>query len=214
MVGLWPVGTPPVEYPEGTGLKVPMGAKLVLQIHYNTDNAPATTDETAVDFMLADHVDKEGVLVGITNPSWLDGPNGMRIPAGEPDVAFSYDGDAAMLPFLSGGVLKPGAPFQVHSVATHMHARGSKAQVAVEHGDGSNQCMLDIERWNFHWQRTYRFAESQTVSPGDRLHVECHFDNTAGHQPLVNGTPIRPRDAWWGEGTTQEMCISFVYLTQ
>jgi hypothetical protein len=74
--------------------------------------------------------------------------------------------------------------------------------------------MLDIERWNFHWQRTYRLAAPQMVSPGDRLSVECHFDNTPGHQPLVGGAPIPPRDAWWGEGTADEMCIGFIYVTQ
>jgi hypothetical protein len=45
--------------------------------------------------------------------------------------------------------------------------------------------------------------------PGDRLRIECHWDNTLDNQPIVDGEPLQPVDLNWGEGTTDEMCVGF-----
>jgi hypothetical protein len=52
------------------------------------------------------------------------------------------------------------------------------------------------------------------VNPGDKLAVECHWDNSAENQPIENGVQRVSRDLNWGVKTTDEMCVGGVYLTQ
>ena len=79
--------------------------------------------------------------------------------------------------------------------------------------DGSSEPLLEIPRWAFEWQETYRFREPVRLETGDQLYVECHFDNSAENQLVVNGQRLTPRDVNWGEGTTDEMCLGNVLIT-
>jgi hypothetical protein len=76
--------------------------------------------------------------------------------------------------------------------------------VAVLRKDGTTDCLLNITRWDFHWLGDYYFETPVRIDPGDRVYVECHWDNTAGHQKIVNGEQQAPRDLHWG--TDDEMC--------
>jgi hypothetical protein len=58
------------------------------------------------------------------------------------------------------------------------------------------------------WQGDYTFAEPVRLEPGDRLLVECVFDNSETNQRMVNGELEAPRDLNWGED--QEMCVGYV----
>ena len=46
--------------------------------------------------------------------------------------------------------------------------------------------MLHIPRWDFHWQRSYRFAQPKELKPGDRMssltriHLPFTYASTAG----------------------------------
>jgi FtsP/CotA-like multicopper oxidase with cupredoxin domain len=97
--------------------------------------------------------------------------------------------------------LGAGAPLQVYSTGLHMHLRGQTTRLEVERKGGSPACLLDIPRWDFHWQGSYAFKQTVTVQPGERMKLECTFDNPGA------------KDVNWGEGTEDEMCIGFVYVT-
>ena len=49
---------------------------------------------------------------------------------------------------------------------------------------------------------------SVPLAADDQLLVECHFDNSAGNQRVVNGTVETPRLLNWGED--EEMCVAYV----
>lgn len=78
---------------------------------------------------------------------------------------------------------------------------GTKARLAIQRKDDSEECMLDIPQWDFHWQGSYRFTETKTFSPGDKIYLECHWDNPTA------------KDITWGEGTGDAMCLSGFYYT-
>ena len=50
----------------------------------------------------------------------------------------------------------------------------------------------------------YYFATPVRIDPGDRVVVECHWDNTAENQKIVNGERETPHDLGWK--TDEEMC--------
>ena len=59
-------------------------------------------------------------------------------------------------------------------------------------------------RWDFHWQNSYRLAQPKEIKSGERMAVECHWDNS------LPGA----QDVTWGEGTSDEMCLGTFYMTQ
>jgi len=219
MLGAWAPGVTGQDFPPGTGQKVLPGSKLIIQIHYNllnvaTGQSPAP-DQTAVDFKLEDSVIKEGTQVFWTDfVDWILN-NQMKIPAGAKDTKYAFAADPTpYMGYLTNGLIPMGSPFTIYGAGLHMHTRGTHARTAIEHKDGTEECMLDIPRWDFHWQGGYGFQQPKTVKPGDQISLECHWDNSAANQPIVNGVPLQPRDLTWGEGTTDEMCLAAFYVTQ
>jgi hypothetical protein len=103
-------------------------------------------------------------------------------------------------------------PIEIHDVGLHLHNLGKSARMSIERADGSETCLLDIPRWDFHWQGNYRLAQPVTLSPGDRLKVECRWDNSPPNQPIIDGKPKVPADVTWGEGTNDEMCLGLFYM--
>jgi len=205
-IGGWAPGGAGSDFPEGTGVRVEPGSKVILQVHYNSLSAGAQPDRTSLDFRLDAAVEKEAWVQPWTNPQWVAG-NTMQIPAGEADVMHAFGADPT-------GILAGGKAIEVHSAGFHMHTLGTQGEIEIQRQGGGAECMLDIPRWDFHWQGTYKFVEPKVVRPGDKLYIECHWDNTAGHQQVVDGVPLQPKDTSWGEGTTDEMCLGTFYMTE
>lgn len=63
------------------------------------------------------------------------------------------------------------------------------------------------------WQMDYLFNEPVTLMAGDTIRATCGYDNSAGHQPVVNGVKrAQPITVGPGEGTADEMCLHYVWL--
>ncbi len=203
-IGGWVPGREGTLFPQGTGIRVPPGSKVVLQLHYNLSSANAAPDRTSIALSLASSVEKVAIVQPWANPMWLR-PGGMVIPAGQQDVRhrFSFDLSSA-LSYMTGGVFQNNQPVTVYGAALHMHTQGTWARMEIERRTGVNECMLHIPRWDFHWQGSYGFAQPKVVKPGERIAVECHWDNS-----LPNA-----KDLEWGEGTGDEMCLGSFLMTQ
>jgi Copper type II ascorbate-dependent monooxygenase, C-terminal domain len=214
LLGGWAPGASGSDFPANTGLKVLAGSKIVVQVHYNTSTSPPTPDQTEVDFKVDASVETPAYFLPWTNPSWVN-DHTMMIPAGNPEVSYAFSFDA--MKWLSGvshGVLNSSSPITVWSAALHQHLLGTRSTISVTHSDGSSECYLDIPHWDFHWQGSYRFAEPKTLTPGDALGITCHWNNSASNQQEVGGVRQSPMDVNWGEGTMDEMCLGFLYVTQ
>jgi Copper type II ascorbate-dependent monooxygenase, C-terminal domain len=83
----------------------------------------------------------------------------------------------------------------------HMHQRGTGAQVSVS--GSTSACLASLDQWNFHWQHYYPYQQPVSVAGGDRLSVTCHYDTSN------DSAPVR-----WGEGTADEMCLAYLYVSQ
>ena len=104
--------------------------------------------------------------------------------------------------------------FTIHSVLHHMHLLGKRGDVAIVRANGTRVPLLAIRDWHFHWQREYQLARPEQFDAGDALSIRCEHDNTPANQPIVNGSRARPRTRYWGENSTDEMCIAFLYVTE
>lgn len=200
---VWVPGQGPVVYPKDSGIKVVPGSKILLNMHYNVAKGNRDPDRTAFNFQLADHVEREGSTLFVSDAKWLQGDN-MLIPAGRSSVVF--ESSIALGTWIKG-------PSRVHHAMLHMHQLGSAGSLGVQTAARGDECMLRIPRWDFHWQLNYQFARPVDVSPEDSLRIRCEFDNSPEHQPLFNGTPRQTRDVRWGENTFDEMCLGLLYVT-
>ena len=202
-IGAWVPGSSNGALPAGTGLRIEPGAKIVVQMHYHTLPG-ADPDRTVLQMRTADTVERTAYVVPFTNPGWPTGTSPMEIPAGDADVVHNFEADLskAVPLFAPGGELAAGDPLVVHNAALHMHTLGTSGSIAVEHVAGGSECALDIPRWDFDWQGSYQLAAPITLQPGDKLKLECRWNNAAGQNPV-----------YWGEGTGDEMCLGIVYIT-
>jgi hypothetical protein len=213
MIGGWAPGSLGNDFPAGTGIGMPVGSKIVAQVHYNTINSSPAPDQTSVELKVDPNVDKPAYVLPFTNPTWIDDRT-MSIPAGDADVMHSFSFNAGVVAaYGSSAAMRPTRPFSVYSVALHMHLLGTQTRLSLDRAGGEDACLLDIPDWDFHWQGSYLFETPTRVEPSDTLNIECHWDNSGGRH-VEHGAPAVPQDTNWGEGTTDEMCIGFLYATE
>ena len=196
----WVPGGSATSLPEGTGIPVAAGSRVVVQIHYNllalgAESSPM--DQTRVALQTAPAGSLEAARI---------------IPMLKHDLAIdAYDADSFQVGELPLPRNQVGTT--VYRLTGHMHMLGKQVKLEVVHGDGSSTCLLDIPRWDFQWQREYSLVTPYTVAAGDRLKITCVYDNSAAHQPVVNGTQQTPRDVAWGESSLDEMCMTYMTFT-
>lgn len=216
-VGSWAPGVVPSMYPADTGLLVRPGSKIVLQMHYNTaaaPNAAERVDQTSIELALADTVKRKAFIMPWADPGWVR-DHKMDIPAGNADVRHSFAFDpTGFLRTISGGVLQNNSAVRVHAAGFHQHMLGTGGRLEILKPDGTNECLINLPRWDFHWQRSYRMAAPKLMRVGDQLKLSCSWNNSASFQPVINGQQAAPRDVNWGEGTGDEMCLGILYVSE
>lgn len=191
-LGGWAPGAQNGDMPNGTGIFVEAGSKVVLQMHYNMSTAEPEADQTTMDVMVADSVDYPAYVQPWADVGWIYA-NTMNIPANSEGTthSFSYTfSDASQL------------PFRVHTGNLHMHKLGKTAELRLERADATEDCMLAINDWDFNWQRTYVLEEPKTIDVGDTITLECSWDNPTD------------TDVNWGEGTGDEMCLATMLFSR
>ncbi len=219
-LGAWAPGALPFRAPEGTGIRVTAGSRLVMQVHYHPSGEQAAPDATTLQLRWAEGPpEREAVLALLGNAAdrsegLLPGPDDgaspeFRIPAGAADHTETIE------------YTLPLGALSVFSVATHMHYIGTDMLVEVEHarptaaeGDGP-ECLLQTPRWDFDWQRGYAYDapldEVPTIRAGDVIRLRCTYDNTLDNPgtraALEDAGLDAPVDVLLGEETLDEMCL-------
>lgn len=195
----WAPGKIPAMVPDGTGIRIPKGSQLVMQVHYNLAAGKTAKDQTRLDLWTTT---EKPAFVLTSRPM----PNfGIKIPAGAKDSThkrlFTNTGTTA---------------WEVIGTTPHMHTFGTRIAVEKVAKDGARECVVDVERWDFNWQLSYPFEADAPVmvQPGDALELTCVYDNTAAKQPKVGGKQITPADITWGEGTLDEMCLNYILVKE
>lgn len=201
-LGGWVPGLTGEDLPKGTGIEIQAGSKLVVQMHYNSPSTSPAPDQTMILVKTDVTVEKRAAILPFADPQWLLSGT-MTIPAHSQDVVHSVSRDPTeLVGLLTGGALEGGKPLTVYGAGLHLHTLGERGLTRIERAGGESECLLDIPRWNFHWQGNYTFAAPKQLAPGDQIYLECQWDNP------------RSVDVGWGEGTSDEMCLGVYYLTE
>jgi hypothetical protein len=199
-LGAWAPGTRVGDLPEGTGLRVEPGSRIIIQMHYNTLASNGEPDQSILHYKLDDSVEREAFMMPWADPSWLSG--GMTIPAGSDDTVHSFKTDPTSVIDFMTDIIPANHPIEIFSTMHHMHRRGSRGYQAIVRADGSTECLVDLPRFDYAWQTFYTYASSRILNPGDELMLECQWDNADNAQAVG-----------WGDGTDDEMCLAVHYVT-
>ena len=213
-IGGWVPGAAAGTMPEGTGLGVRPGSLLLVQFHYNTLVAEPTPDQSTIRIATTPEVERPASGFLITKPGWL-APGGMPIPAGDPDVRHSWETQTEFLSLLFGAPagIVAGDSWAMHTGFLHMHNLAKTGRLTLIRPNGTEQVIIDIRDWDFNWQSTYRLEREVLVNPGDKVRLECSWDNSASNQVIVDGVQQAPRYVEWGDGTGDEMCLTNFFMT-
>ncbi len=191
MIAGWAPGAVPIEFPQGTGIKVLANQRIGIQIHYFQNGEQGLADQTGYAFRTATEVDDEVRLVPI-------GTSNFTIPAG--DDSFTRSGNWT-LPF--------GLTPVVHGVFPHMHVLGKQFSMWIEKPGGDTQCLVDMPEYEFDNQQSYLFEWPLALEPNDRIHFSCTWDNSADNPDQFYDPP---QDIRYGERTDEEMCYGFTFI--
>jgi hypothetical protein len=188
-LGGWAPGQRSRFLPDGIGIEIPKGARIVMQVHYYPIGRTGP-DQTQIGLYFSKQdIQQRLFMIPIVNTSF-------KIPAN----AASYDVRATLPvgPFMDGKVIW---------VYPHMHLLGRQIKAEVTDLLGNTRPMIFEDNWDFNWQGSYTYVEPLAVKAGSTVKVTCTFDNSDGNPR----NPIVP--VGWGERTTDEMCLAFLGVT-
>lgn len=192
-LGGWAPGAAFRPLPQGTGLRLAAGSKLVLQLHYHvTPSKRGQADQTRVGLQLS--------------PGPVDSP-ALWVPLAKLDLFVPRGLSSAEPAATVQTSIASAFETKLFGITPHMHLLGRSIKVELEHQDQSRECLIDVPQWDFHWQRTYWYERPIEIKAGagrfDRYRLSCTYDTTDAE-----------RDVRWGQNSTDEMCVSFVYLAR
>lgn len=190
-LGGWAPGNMPRLLPDGVGIRLPKGADVVLQVHYHA-SGKKESDQTQIGIYFAKKpVDKRLRIMPVFA--------GLNIPAG--DAHYTTRGTWP-LPITDD--------ISVLEVMPHMHLLGKDMTVTATLPDQKQETMIKVPNWDFNWQTTYMYKQPLKLPANSKISLVAHYDNSSGN-PLNPNNPPKPMH--WGEQTTDEMCLAFVFYT-
>lgn len=195
---IWAPGQGVVSYPDQSGVPLLPREKLIVQVHYNlADSAnEGKTDESTIRLRLVPHVEKVGLFL-LYDPFLfsLQQPMPASLEPGRSSVTYSWNVKLSDMGFGDVSQLK------LQGIMPHMHQLGHKYRMMLDQGSGP-QCAIDVQNWDFHWQRMYFYQTPHDLNASSKIGVTCDFDTSSRTDPVLPG---------WG--TRNEMCLATVYFT-
>jgi hypothetical protein len=204
----WRPGGTRVTFDKGDAAYIQAGSSIMLQVHYNTVFLPAetppTADQTKVQFwtlpagQLPDRVIyRTGVTAGVNVP-----PNNNHV------VSTATQRMQQLAAVGPTGLFVPG---EIIGMTPHAHQIASEMTADMTAG-GQKTCLINVPKWDFNWQLDYLFPTGVKYAATDSITATCVYDNSAQHQPVVDGVQQQPRTVTFGEGSLDEMCLHYVWL--
>ena len=235
-ISAWAPGWGSGRLPDGTGVALPKGSLVVMQVHYNLINGRGRDRSRAVFTLTPPSPDLKPIetvlLPAPVELACLKREQGRLCnrDAAVAELGRKYGSLASFAPgFLllicGQNAATPRAsttstctrtiarPSTIRVVAGHMHLLGKSIRVVLNPDTPQARVLLDIPRWDFRWQNAYALAQPVKARAGDTIRVACRYE-PARRRDGERGTPKTPRYVLWGEGTTDEMCLGLVQVTR
>ena len=179
----WAPGSDDWFMPPDVGMQMPTGpnATYMLEIHYYNGTGAPQPDKVGVEVCVTKQLRKNAATV-----SWL-GTQSIILPP------------QARTP--TGSICTPNKnmwPITILRTWPHMHKYGRKMKTEITRMGGAKQMLIDVQNFDFDYQKGYPTSPPVVLNQGDTLQTTCEFENTS------SGVVT------FGPNTEQEMCYNFV----
>jgi Copper type II ascorbate-dependent monooxygenase, C-terminal domain len=230
----WAPGHGEDDLPKGTGIYLPAGSLIVVQVHYNLlvgdspvknsmvlHTVPASTPLLPLKLSLMPAPPDIPCPTGVTGPlctrsaslanlgqrfgqSAVDFVNTIEAVCGR-NPANPPVGDSTSCDWPVGQ-----SGYIVRAQA-HMHLLGAGFKMVIDPGTPQAKTVLDVPDYNFHYQRAYNIKPIR-VTAGDTVQVTCTYDPSLGQElPALRKLP--PHFVTWGDGSSDEMCLGLMWTS-
>ncbi|XP_030261454.1 DBH-like monooxygenase protein 2 homolog [Sparus aurata] len=200
VVATWGVGGGVMDLPENVG--IPVGGDdsdtfYRLEIHYNNpNNVSGRTDSSGLRLYYTAQLRQYDVGILMTGVV-----PGMNINYKIPPKANQFRSYGVCNTSLFSEFLNPMPDLKVFSVLMHTHLAGRKVRVGHYTSNGTQIDFLGLdENYHFDLQQMTNMGVIKTIKQGDEILVECTY-STASRTGVTK----------MGLGTTDEMCLVFLY---
>ena len=232
-LSVWAPGHGADALPKDTGIDLPAGSLVIMQVHYNLlvgdkpvrnslvlDTVPMSTP------LLPLHLDLALAPPDLPCPTGVTGPLCDRAASLAnqaqrfgPEAAEIVNGIEAVCghnPSNPPGsdtascTWTVGESGYIVRAQAHMHLLGRSFTMVLNPGTPQARTVLDVPRYNFDYQKAYNLSTPIPMKKGDKLQVNCTYDpRLAQELPILRKAPAH--FVTWGDGSTDEMCIGLAW---
>jgi Copper type II ascorbate-dependent monooxygenase, C-terminal domain len=227
----WAPGHGADDLPKGTGVYLPAGSLVVMQVHYNMlvgdkpvknnmvfHTVPASTPLLPLKLDLLPAPPDVPCPTGVTGPLCNRAASlanlGQRFGQSAVDFVNTLESICGRNPQdpPEGDTTSCVWPIYrsgyIVRVGAHMHLTGRTFKMVLNPGTPEAKTILDVPDYNFHYQRAYNITPV-AVQPGDKVQVTCTYDPTLD-QELPSLRSVPPHFITWGDGSSDEMCLGLM----
>ena len=190
-------GEDPTIYPEGFGNLMRPGTEVSLSMHYHKETGAGTGvwDQSGIGFKF--HPKGTEIKHKV---SWnIVGNYTFEIPPGHSNWEVGggriFEKDTVLL-----------------SIHPHMHYRGKDMKYTAYYPDGTEEVLLNVDRYEYEWQTNFLYSTPKILPAGTLVEVTSHFDNSETIKELVPKLNIE-RAVSFGAPSTDEMMNPFLSWT-
>ncbi len=187
ILSVWVPGQMPRTLPEGTGIRLPKGSDVILQLHYHRDGR-VEKDRTQVGLYFTKKKVERPMQDGFIIAFFVS------IPAGNDR-------------FVVKGTSTVKSDLTLYDIMPHMHMLGKEFKLEMTPPDGKKTTILHIKDWDYNWQETYYFKQPLVLKAGTKLELEGIYDNSDKNP---NNPFSPPKNVTFGEQTFNEMCLAIM----
>ena len=234
-LSVWAPGHGADLLPKGTGIALPAGSLVIMQVHFNLlagdkpvenslvlDTVPTSTPLLPLHLDLALAPPDLPCPAGVTGPlcnraaSVADqarrfGPQAAEIVNGIEAVC-GHDPSNPPVGDTASCIWPIGKSGYIVRVQAHMHLLGRSFTMVLNPGTPQAKTVLNVPNYNFDYQKAYNLKTPILVNAGEKLQVNCTYDpRLAQELPILRKAPSH--FVTWGDGSSDEMCIGLAWTS-
>jgi hypothetical protein len=232
-LSVWAPGHGADVLPIGTGIPLPAGSLVIMQVHYNLlvgdrpvtnrlvlHTVPSSTPLLPLQLQIAMAPPNIPCATGVTGKLCNRAASLANLQQRFGTLA------VATVDFLESACANNAADPPTGDKATctwpisnsgyivrvqpHMHMLGVGFSMVLNPGTAQADTVLSVPNYNFDYQKAYNLSRPVAVTKGERVRITCTYNPQLGQElPLLRKTA--PHFVTWGDGSTDEMCIGLIW---
>jgi hypothetical protein len=232
----WAPGKGVDNLPKGTGIRLPAGSLVVMQVHYNLlvgnkpvknnlvlKTVPATTPLLPLNLDLMPAPPDVPCPAGVTGPLCNRAASlanlGKRFGQSQVDFVNAIESICGRNPVNppAGDSTSCNWPAEesgyIVRAGAHMHLTGVSFKMTLNPGTPQAKVILNVPAYNFHDQKAYNLKVPVAVTRGEPVQVSCTYNpKLAQELPILR--KVAPHFITWGDGSSDEMCLGLMWTSK